>query len=390
MEPSEHIHFSIFVIFTGSALLATLALYARQSLLVAYMLLGVLLGPWGLRWVGDLPMIQEISRVGITFLLFLLGLNLHPQRLFQRLREMTWVTLWSSAVFAGMGWVAAVSFGFSWTEGIIVGAASMFSSTIIGLKLLPTTVLHHQQTGRLIISILLLQDLIAILLLTLLRIMSMGGNPWLDILHLFLSLPILFAFAFLFERWVLIHLLRSFSEIHEYLFLAALGWCLGVAELSRWLGLSREIGAFVAGVAIATSPISYFISESLKPLRDFFLVIFFFTLGARFDLEMLPKVFAPAMVLTTLWLAVKPPVFRWLLERIGEPQNLCHEIGTRLGQGSEFSLLLAYLALELQFVSSQASYLIQAAAVLSLMASSYWIVQRLPTPIGTSNQLRQS
>lgn len=265
----------------------------------------------------------------------------------------------------------------------------MFSSTIIGLKLLPTSVLHHQQGGRLIIRILLLQDLLAIVLLMGIRLVSLGGSMEADILRLSLSLPVLLIFAWVFQRWILIKLLRRFDKIHEYLFLAALGWCLGMAELAHWLGLSREIGAFVAGVAVATSPISLFIAESLKPLRDFFLVIFFFTLGAGFDWGALPIVLPAALALTAVLLLVKPLVFRWLLQKIGEGVPLAKEMGIRLGQGSEFSLLLAYLALELELVGAMASALIQTATVLSLIASSYYIVQYLPTPIATSDKLRR-
>ena len=100
---SDAVVFSIFLIFTGAALLAALALFARQSLLVAYIVLGALVGPWGLALVSDPVTIQGIGHVGIIFLLFLLGLNLHPQKLLQMLREATLVTAASSIAFAAMG-----------------------------------------------------------------------------------------------------------------------------------------------------------------------------------------------------------------------------------------------------------------------------------------------
>ena len=162
---SDAIVFNFFLIFTGAALLATLALYARQALIVAYIVLGLAFGPWGLGLIADPAVIRQTSTIGIMFLLFLLGLNLHPQKLWKLLQEALLVTGVSSLVFALLGAASGYLLGFAWLESLLLGAALMFSSTIIGLKLLPTTVLHHRHTGEIIISILLLQDMIAILIL---------------------------------------------------------------------------------------------------------------------------------------------------------------------------------------------------------------------------------
>jgi Kef-type K+ transport system membrane component KefB len=140
----QSIVFSVFLIFTGAAVLATLALYARQSMLVAYIILGMAIGPSSLGLVKDVQLLQELSRVGIVFLLFLLGLNLHPQNLWHLFRKASLVTLVSSALFAGLGVAVATLFGYDTVESVIIGAAMMFSSTIIGLKLLPSTVLRHR------------------------------------------------------------------------------------------------------------------------------------------------------------------------------------------------------------------------------------------------------
>ena len=386
---SDAITFNIFLIFTGAALLATLALYARQALIVAYIVLGLVFGPWGLGLIADPAIIRQASAIGIMFLLFLLGLNLHPQKLWKLLQEAMVVTGVSSLLFALLGAVTGYVLGFAWLESLLVGAALMFSSTIIGLKLLPTTVLHHQRTGGIIISILLLQDIIAILILLALQALGRGEMPLLDLALLLLSLPGLVLFAYLAERYVLIRLIRRFDKIQEYIFLVAIGWCLGIAELAYALGLSHEIGAFIAGVALATSPIARFIAESLKPLRDFFLVLFFFSLGASFNLKLLQEILLPALLLAAAVLLIKPLLFRHLLQRSGETGERALEIGVRLGQISEFSLLIAVLALELGVMSHRASYLIQMTTLFTFIASSYFIVLRYPTPISTSDKLRR-
>jgi len=170
----DPIVFTVFLVFTGAAIFATAALFARQSLLVAYILLGALLGPSALGLVSDPELIRSISEFGIMFLLFLLGLNLQPQELIRMVRKTTLVTLFSSLLFFAVGCTVSLAFGFSAMEALLVGGAATFSSTIIGLKLLPTTALHHQRMGEIIIAVLLLQDLIAIAVLLLLEGLGEG------------------------------------------------------------------------------------------------------------------------------------------------------------------------------------------------------------------------
>ena len=387
--PEESILFSIFLVFTGAAILAALALFARQSLLVAYILLGVLIGPWGLGLVNDASIIRETGHIGIIFLLFLLGLNLHPWQLARMLNKALVVTLLSSLIFGLTGYVIAWVSGFGLTESIVIGTVMMFSSTIIGIKLLPTTALHHRHVGQVMISILLLQDIIAIAILLFLEGATQAGVQWQHIGRLALAVPILVALCFIFERYVLVPLIRRFDTIQEYVFLTAIGWCLGIAQLAEISGLSYEIGAFIAGVSLATNPIARFIAESFKPLRDFFLIMFFFSLGASFDLTMLPDIALPAVTLATVMLILKPLVFSKLLKLSGETGTLPLEVGVRLGQSSEFALMIAVLALNAGAISLQTSYLIQATTLITFIVSAYLIMLRYPTPIAVSDRLRK-
>jgi Kef-type K+ transport system membrane component KefB len=388
----NNIVFSIFLIFTGAALLSTLVLYTRQSMLVAYILLGMLLGPWGLKWIPDIHVIDRVGEVGITFLLFLIGLHLDPKDLFHMLRKVTLVAVISSIIFAGIGFSVGQLFDYTVPESLIIGAAMMFSSTIIGLKLLPTTILHHQHTGEVMISVLLMQDIIAIIVLLFLHSASdSAGLAWTHFAMVGLSLPALIIFAFVCERYILSKLLARFDTVQEYVFLLAVGWCLGIAQLAVFIGLPSEIGAFIAGVSIATGPIALFIAENLKPLRDFFLVLFFFSIGANFDTAYLPVVILPAALLAALALLLKPWLFRLLLRRVGENAAVSKEVGVRLGQSSEFSLLVAYWAVTATpaLISNTANYLIQAMTILTFIVSCYWVVWRYPTPLGLSARLKR-
>ena len=389
MMSDDPIIFSIFLIFTGAAILAGIALYARQSLLVAYILLGGLLGPWGFRLIDDASIIQQIGHIGIIFLLFLLGLNLQPAQLLRMFREATVVTIASSLGFGIMGFLVGWFFEFRLFECLLIGAAMMFSSTIIGLKLLPTTALHHRHVGQVMISILLLQDIIAIAILLFLEGFSQTGVEWQQIGLLGIAIPTLILVSLLFERHILRRLMRRFDTIQEYVFLTSIGWCLGMAQLAKTMGLSYEIGAFIAGVSLAASPIALFISDRFKPLRDFFLIMFFFSLGASFNITILPDIFIPAAILATLMLVAKPVVFSRLLRSAGESKGLSNEVGVRLGQVSEFSLLIAVLALNVGAIDTRTSYLIQASTLITFMVSSYYIMLTYPTPIAVSDRLRK-
>ena len=382
--------FTFFLIFTSAAVLATIALYTRQPMIITYIAAGILLGPSVTGLVSDPTIISNVSTIGIIFLLFLLGLDMQPSKLANMLGNALLVGLFSSLVFFGLGFAVGFVFGYTVIESTIIGVAMMFSSTIIGIKLLPTTVLHHRRTGELVVSLLLIQDFLAIIVLLVLTggfVEDFSGIARFG--KVVLGLPLLIVFAWLFVKYVLLNILTKFDAFHEYIFLVAIGWCLGLSELATFIGLSHEIGAFIAGVSVATSPISIYIATNLKPLRDFFLVLFFFSLGAGFQLGLLGEIFIPAMILAALVLLLKPIVFHGLLRSLSETDTNSWEIGFRLGQISEFSLLIAFIASAGHLIGDHASHLIQATAILTFLLSSYIVVFRYPTPIGVSEKLRR-
>lgn len=389
MEHVQPITYVMFLIFAGTAVLSTAALYTRQSLLVAYIVLGALLGPWGLKLITNTETINEAGDIGIIFLLFLLGLHLQPQSLFHSLRKMSLLTLYSSIMFFMLGFIPCYFFGLGFGQCVIIGVITMFSSTIIGLKLLPTTILHHQHTGELLISILLLQDVIAIGVLLGFEAFAGQGDSLSNVMFVLSAFPVLLIVAYVFQRFVLAYLLERFDKVHEYIFILSIGWCLCLARLSGYFGLSEEIGAFIAGVALASSPIAFYIAESLKPLRDFFLVIFFFTIGASFNFGYFNEVIMNAMILAALVLLIKPLVFSWLLRHYGEVKSISWEIGVRLGQLSEFSLLAIYMALDTGLLPPVTASMAQAAVILTFIGSCYWTVLRYPTPLASSDRLRR-
>lgn len=380
----------LFIIFSGAAILATFVLFTRQSLLVAYMLLGVVFGPYSLKIVPNAHIIKETGDVGILFLLFLLGLHLDPHDLFNRLKKVSWVGLSSSTIFFIIGYLIGYLFKFNNTESLIIGASMMFSSTMIGLKLLPVHFLH-KQVGHVMVGILLLQDLLAIAVMLFLHAASQSTISWRDIAFVFISLPTLLLISFVVEYFILRYLFRRFEKIQEYIFLIAIAWCLCMAEFARYFGLPAEMGAFIAGVAIAEGPAAYYIAESLKSLRDFFLVLFFFTIGASFNWHELPEVIIPATILAASSLLLKPMVFNLLLKGTGEVNHVAKEVAIRLGQASEFSIIIVAIATTslANLVNDYAVNLITAMTMMTFIVSCYWVVLAYPTPMTLDKKLQE-
>ncbi|MBT7334076.1 MAG: cation:proton antiporter [Gammaproteobacteria bacterium] len=381
---------SFFYIFAGAAVLATAALYTRQPMLVAYILLGALLGPFGLSWVDDPALLSEISEFGIIFLLFLVGLDLQPSKLKNMVGASLLTAIGTTIVFFGLGFGVMYVFEFNLVECAITGLAAAFSSTILGIKLLPTTVLHHKHVGELVVSLLLIQDLLAILAILLLNGLGARTDVLVtSVLSIGLGLPLLCGLAYLGVRFMLLPLVHVFDAFHEYIFLIAIGWCLALANIASTLGLSVEIGAFIAGVSLATSPIAQYIAQNLRPLRDFFLVLFFFSVGAGLNLDLITSIWLPALLLAVLLIALKPMVFAGLLHIKGENSQVAWEVGYRLGQASEFSLLLSYIALSTVLIGERAALVIQFSTVLTLVLSSYFVIFRYPNPIAPNPNLRR-
>ncbi len=384
----DHIILQFVLIFAGAALFATLFLYLKQPIILAYIVLGIVVGPKGLGLINDAEQIEQLSHIGIILLLFLIGLNFQPAKLVGLLGRIGIVTLATCFIFMLLSLAVASALGYPFIDSLIIGAALMFSSTIVSLKLIPTTQLHHHHVGEVMISVLLLQDVIAIVLIVL---VTEGGmdNISTAVALLLLKLVLLSVMSFGFVRFVITKLFLKFDVIKEHTFVMALGWGLFVAGAAEMLGLSYEMGAFIAGISLATVPIALVIAEELKPLRDFFLILFFFSIGAKFDLVVSQQLIVPGLIITVLLMVVKPVIFKWGFKAIGEmPQNSA-ELGVRLGQASEFSLLIAFSALASGLIEERSSYLIQLVVVLTFVASTYWVVNSYPTPISYKSSQRK-
>lgn len=384
----DNIILELALIFAGASILATIFLYLKQPIILAYISLGMLTGPWGIGLFKDSDHIEHISHLGIILLMFLIGLNLHPQKLSALLKRTAPVTLVTCLLFALPAMLITRLFSFSWSESLIVGLALMFSSTVVCVKLIPTSSLHHKHIGEIMISVLLLQDIIAVVLILFLY-SSTTANIYFEVFLLLLKMLFFSGGSYLFVRYVILFLFRRFDKIQDYIFIMSLGWCLLSAEIASLIGLSYEIGAFISGIALAASPISLFIAEGLKPIREFFLILFFFSIGAQFDFFVTKQVVIPGLILAGIILLMKPLVFNAAFRLAGESAGLAKELGIRLGQASEFSLLVAYGAFAAGKIEAQTSYLIQLTAISTFIISTYFVVYKYPTPISVNESNRK-
>ena len=383
----ENAFFSIAAIIMVSALSACIGIISRQPIVVAYIAAGVILGPWGLSIVKNVELINDISHIGVVLLLFLAGIVLHPQRLLRLFRSTVLITTAAGLAFSIIMSLLLFCFRFSVVESVVAGVALLFSSTILVVKLLPTVTLHQQRMGSLCIAILVAQDLLAIGFLLLIN----GKQPesWLFGALLLLRGVAAIAGVMLLEQFVMRPLMKRIEYYHEVMLLTTLGWCFGIAVAADYLGFSHEIGAFIAGLALARSPIAYFLSEGLKFFRDFFLVLFFFTLGAQINLPIVRDIWPVALAGGILLLAVKPILYRWLFIQSGESARFSTEIGVRLGQSSEFSLIVAVMAAQQGIIGGKTSQFIQLTTILTMVVSSYLTVAFFPSPLSPEGKLKQ-
>jgi len=401
---TEQLILELAVVMIASAGLAVAAHYLRQPLIVAYLAAGVLFGPNSpvpaLRLVSQVEFVQGTGGLGLVLLLFLLGLVLHPGRLLRIFRQASLVTLCSASVFflVGVGVTVAVTrlapgtYDLTLGQALFIGCTTAFSSTLLVVKLLPTRRLHESAVGTLAIGVLIVQDVLAIVILLVMAAVSFGGaGPGLGIgWRLALGVGMLGA-AFPVERYLLSRLMRRIDKYPELMFVVSLAWCFALAAGADLLGFSREIGAFVAGLALARSPVSLYIWEKVVPVRDFFIVLLFFSLGAMVDTRSsdLGPVLLLSGLLALILVLLKPYLFQFALRVARAEPALAEEAGWRLGQCSEFGLVIAFLARSQGLIGTQAFDLILVTTLLSFLASTYIVVLKYPSPLGVTSRMQE-
>jgi Kef-type K+ transport system membrane component KefB len=367
------------------AVLGALALVLRQPLVVAFLVAGIVGGPAGLGLVGHDGELEVFAELGIATLLFLVGLKLDVGIIRQMGPVALLAGLVQVALTAGVGLVLALWQGWSWAASAYVALALSFSSTIIIVKLLSDRREIDSLHGRLAVGILIIQDVVVILALILLPALDTGdggeagggggagqiaGQVGLMLVKAVLAGGLLAAAT----RWAIPRLAHYLARSTELLLLASIAWAVGLAAGADFVGFSKEVGAFVAGVSLASTPFREAIGNRLVPLRDFLLVFFFIELGAGLELDRLAGVLLPALGLSLFVLVGKPIVVMGILGVLGYHKRTSFYAGLTLGQISEFSLILGALGVSLGHLPEEGLALLTLVALVTIACSTYGIV----------------
>lgn len=354
-----------------AATLGVLARLLRQPIVLAYIVAGILLGA-GFGVIHDTNITGDVGTIGIVFLLFLVGLELDIVKL-RRLGAVVLVSGLVPVLIVALGGYVIVR-GFGWTSltAAYIGAAAAFSSTAVVLKRLSDRGDLASLYAKISIGILLLQDILAIVALMAISASSQGALGPSGLMLFMLKGACFFVGSWALTRYVLARLFFFIAKSAELLFLASIAYAFLFALGAEALGFSKEIGAFVAGLSLATLPYSLEIMGRVKPLKDFFLVIFFVVLGLEVSPDVVFQNIPLILALSTLVVFVKSFVTAASIIRLGYPKRPAYLVGASLGQMSEFSLLIVLLGQGTGQIPTEVVGITAALLVISIVLNTYW------------------
>lgn len=359
------------LVIVAASLVALVMRALHQPLIMGYILTGIIVGPSVLDLIHGKEAFDTFSEIGIALLLFIIGLELSVAMV-RRLGKPVILTALALLFSVGtLGYLVGVAFHFTQQEALITGLALFFSSTIIIAKVLSDKKELIRLNGQIAIGVILIDDIIATF--ALLFVAAQTGDPLtsLDIGLLILKGIAVISVLFLCGAKLLPPITRYVAKSQELLFLFALAWGFGVASLVNAIGFSVEVGALFAGVTLAHLPYTHQIGARLKPLRDFFIILFFISLGERLQIDNLTAGLVPALILSAIVIILKPLIVMTALGILGYTKRTSFKTGINLSQISEFSIILVVLATSANLVDDRLSAIITLVAIITIAISTY-------------------
>lgn len=358
-----------------AAVLGYVAKIFRQPTVLAYLVTGAILGVFEASRISDMETFRVFSDLGIMFLLFLVGLEINYTSLRLVGRSALVVGLGQIVFTFLIGFGLNTLLGFPPLVGAYIAIALTFSSTIIIIKLLSDKKDLGSLYGKMSLGILLVQDIVAILILVVLSGLQEGtGISALSVPWTIAKAAALFALMFWMGRKLFPPLFSKIAQSHELLFVTSLAWVFLLAAIVSKIGFSIEIAGFLAGLALANSSEHFQIAARVRPLRDFFMLIFFAGLGASVALSNFTEVLWPVAALSLFVLVGNPLIVLVLMGFLGYRKRTSFFTGVTIAQISEFSLILAALGLKLGHIDKSAVSVITSVGVVSIVLSSYMIM----------------
>ena len=319
-------------------------------------------------------MLFRSAQLGVVVLLFMVGLNLSP-KIFREVGKVSIVTGLGQIFFTSLiGFGISYSLGFSTLVSLYVAVALTFSSTIIILKILSDKDDLDTLYGKISIGFLLVQDVVAMIALVALssfsRIDAVEGISYINVLAGFFFLFFIGGLAYK----LLPRIMRHVAVSQEYLMLFSLGWCLFLAVVFFKLGLSMEIGALLAGIFLSISPYRYEIYSKIRPLRDFFIFLFFILLGSQMVFSNLDEYILPIIVFSAFILIGNTLIVAFLMGRLGYTKKTGFLAGLTVAQISEFSLILVALGVRLGHLSDEVLSMVTVVGLITIAGSTYAMI----------------
>ncbi|MFH1291109.1 MAG: cation:proton antiporter [archaeon] len=356
-----------------TVLIAGITRLLKQPLIIGYILTGIIVSPYFLNIVSSTETIKVFSQIGVALLLFIIGLSLSP-KVIKEVGKVSLVTGIGQIVFTSLiGFFISRAFGFSIVVSIYIAIALTFSSTIIIMKLLSDKKDLEKLYGKISIGFLLVQDIFVIILLMVISSFSSDLSMTAISFGTIISGILLIAGFVLISIYVLPHLSKFFAKSQEFLFLFSIGWGLGLAALFHYLGFSMEIGALIAGIALSVSPYNYEISSKMKPLRDFFIILFFILLGSQMVFGSIGQLIVPAIIFSLFILIGNPLIVMILMGFLGYKKRVSFQAGLTVAQISEFSLILITLGVSVGHLTGEILSLITIVGLITISGSTYLI-----------------
>lgn len=356
-----------------ATLMAFIMRLVKQPLILGYIIAGLIVGPSLLGIISDAnqEMFETFSHMGIALLLFIIGLGMNVSELRKQGRSVFITTAVALVSMGSLGFTAASLMGYFSAEALIIGLSLFFSSTIVIVKVLTDKKEQNRLHGQLAIGIILIEDIVATLALLFIAAGKNGGLQVDQVVLLLVKGAALVIFLIICNMYVLGKVTKFMASSQELLFLFALSWGFGIGTLFEFCGFSLEVGALFAGVALGTVAYAQEITARLKPLRDFFVVVFFITLGESLDLPGLGSAIVPALFLSALVMIAKPTIITLTLGLLGYTKRVSFKAGINLSQISEFSIILAVLAVSTDMIRPEVSAVITLVAMITIAFSTY-------------------
>ncbi|RLG13621.1 MAG: hypothetical protein DRN66_03850 [Candidatus Nanohalarchaeota archaeon] len=358
----------IAIIIFAATIIAYLFSLLKQPLIPTYLIAGLIIGPTGLSLISNHDIIVTLSELGITFLLFLVGMELD----FSRLRDVRHISIAGTTIQVistfFLVFLLSIALGFSTSISAILGVCFIFSSTMVVVKLIVDKNEIDTLHGRMMLGILLVQDVFAVIAISILGT-SVFSAPL--IIAAGLKAMGLFVLAWMCNKFVFPLFLRKIEKKGEVMFLFALSVCFLFSAITFSIGFSIALGGFLAGISLAIFPYNLAIMEKISSLKDFFSVLFFATLGMQFSFAGLSGHLVPLVVFILFVITIKPTIIAVIAVLFGYTSRVAVICGSGLGQISEFSLILAVMAEKAGMITGEILSMIIAITMITMALTAY-------------------